>query len=193
MKFVVFILMLSLSLFAKSDETISVTLDQLLEKNIEVVKEYVNNGYDIRKDGDRALHVAVLTGRAELEYYLRTLGLTENATYLGKVWRKQHLQVHNLQSRESLYRLDNYTFPTLHQWKTDLRCYDKKECDHDIWGGEILYKEVLYKGKLERAFCSLGRDKIPGGNGYDMDICSDMGIREIISLLDEIKKKSGLL
>lgn len=171
-------LVLLLTEGARACPSLQATHAYLVEGNLSGVQEAVKCGFDVHREGDKALYIAELNGRTEVAGYLRSLGLRDNAEYVQNAWLRDLHTSRALGTLASLYELDTRQKLSPESWFEAMSKYlesrgEGKERLNDAWGRPYEYRGRTGDRMNPHLFCSMGRDGKPRGERYDKDICSN--------------------
>ncbi len=177
MRAIIFSILFSLSTSISACPELSEISDYLANGNIEGIEGALACGFDIHREGDKALYIAIKNQQKEMEVFLRAKGLKDNAKYVQNFWLSNLNSAKSLKIYAQRYRLNNYKSLNVESWREELSRYleklgeDKKKL-FDSWGHPFIYTKTNKSDKITMAFCSLGKDGKVGGELYNRDICS---------------------
>lgn len=171
--------------------SLEVTQSHLVEGDLSGVMDAVKCGFDVHREGDKALYIAEKNGRSEVATYLRSLGLKDNAQYVQNAWMRDYYAARSVATMASLYELDSGKKLMRESWFEAMSKFleargEKKEVLNDAWGKPYEYRGSTGDTIKPHVFCSMGRDGKPGGKLYDKDICSSDESEKLEGSLKEI-------
>ncbi len=140
------------------------------------LEEAVSCGFDLHREGDKALHIAIRAGSAQSEAWLRAHGLRSNARFLRNLWFADFFALSALKSQFALYKLQH---PEVHLRPDNAdtvmeEFFSLQVSDHltDKWQRHYTYQVTGSGTSTSVVFCTLGRDGMHGGELYNRDICT---------------------
>jgi general secretion pathway protein G len=91
-----------------------------------------------------------------------------SSPHKGERQKRAQMEISKLSSALEMYRIDNDTYPSTDQGLAALSDVYLATTPKDPWGRDYYYRSPGYSGDFD--LYTLGRDRLPGGEGESSDI-----------------------